>query len=60
MLDFDEQGFFKQIFTTPLKDRPTLVIELIQRHNHNGFGGGNVKALLLAIQQEQAEQGVPN
>ncbi len=26
---------FKQIFTKPLQDRPTVFIEIIQRHNHS-------------------------
>ena len=27
--------FLKQIFTKPLQDRPTVFIEIIQRHNHS-------------------------
>ncbi len=26
-----------------LKDRPTVFLEIIQRHNHHGFGAGNFK-----------------
>ncbi|XP_028514667.1 4-hydroxyphenylpyruvate dioxygenase-like [Exaiptasia diaphana] len=57
LVDFDDQGYLLQIFTKPMQDRPTLFIELIQRHNHNGFGVGNVKSLFEAIEADQAERG---
>ncbi len=46
-----------QIFTKPLQDRPTVFIEIIQRHNHQGFGAGNFKALFESIELEQKERG---
>jgi hypothetical protein len=39
------QGYLLQIFTKPVEDRPTLFFEVIQRHNHQGFGVGNFKSL---------------
>jgi hypothetical protein len=30
-------------FGIVVEDRPTLFIEIIQRHNHQGFGAGNFK-----------------
>jgi 4-hydroxyphenylpyruvate dioxygenase len=57
LVDYDENGYLLQLFTRPIEDRPTLFIELIQRHNHQGFGAGNFKALFEAIEQEQAERG---
>nr|CAD2167359.1 unnamed protein product [Meloidogyne enterolobii] len=41
LVDFDENGYLLQIFSKPCQDRPTLFIEIIQRHNHQGFGAGN-------------------
>lgn len=57
LVDFDENGYLLQIFSRPVQDRPTLFIEVIQRHNHEGFGVGNFKALFEAIESEQAERG---
>lgn len=34
LVDFDEKGYLLQIFTKPIQDRPTLFLEVIQRHNH--------------------------
>lgn len=34
LVDFDENGYLLQIFSKPCQDRPTLFIEIIQRHNH--------------------------
>jgi len=57
LIDFDDQGYLLQIFTKPVQDRPTLFFEIIQRHNHNGFGAGNFKSLFEAIERDQAERG---
>lgn len=57
LVDFDDNGYLLQIFSRPVQDRPTLFIEVIQRHNHNGFGAGNFKTLFEAIEAEQAERG---
>ena len=57
LVDFDEDGYLLQIFTKPLEDRPTLFIEIIQRHNHQGFGAGNFKALFESIELEQGIRG---
>ena len=50
LVDYDEEGYLLQIFTKPVEDRPTLFFEVIQRHNHNGFGAGNFKSLFEAIE----------
>lgn len=34
LIDFDENGYLLQIFSKPVQDRPTLFLEVIQRHNH--------------------------
>ena len=34
LVDFDENGYLLQIFTKIMQDRPTLFLEVIQRHNH--------------------------
>ncbi|XP_066594740.1 4-hydroxyphenylpyruvate dioxygenase [Prorops nasuta] len=57
LVDYDENGYLLQIFTKNMQDRPTLFIEVIQRHNHNGFGAGNFQALFEAIELEQAKRG---
>jgi len=57
LIDFDDNGYLLQIFSKPLQDRPTVFMEVIQRHNHNGFGAGNFKSLFEAIEADQAERG---
>jgi 4-hydroxyphenylpyruvate dioxygenase len=57
LVDFDEQGYLLQIFTKPIEDRPTLFLEVIQRHNNEGFGVGNFKALFQSIEKEQELRG---
>jgi len=57
LVDFDENGYLLQIFSKPCEDRPTLFIEVIQRHNHQGFGAGNFKALFESIEFEQNKRG---
>ena len=57
LVDFDEGGYLLQLFTKPVTDRPTIFMEIIQRHNFEGFGAGNFKALFEAIEREQAKRG---
>jgi 4-hydroxyphenylpyruvate dioxygenase len=57
LVDYDEGGYLLQIFTKPLEDRPTLFLEVIERHNHQGFGAGNFKSLFEAIEAEQEKRG---
>jgi len=57
LVDYDEHGYLLQIFTRPVQDRPTLVFEIIQRFNHDGFGAGNFLALFKAIEAETALRG---
>lgn len=57
LIDFDEGGYLLQLFTKPLMDRPTVFIEVIQRHNFSGFGAGNFRSLFEAIEREQDERG---
>ncbi|XP_071513276.1 4-hydroxyphenylpyruvate dioxygenase [Panulirus ornatus] len=57
LVDFDENGYLLQIFTKNVQDRPTVFLEIIQRHNHTGFGAGNFKALFTAIEIDQAARG---
>ena len=56
-MDFDEKGYLLQLFTKPCEDRPTFLVEIIQRNNHQGFGAGNFKALFESIELEQAQRG---
>ncbi|PYH98811.1 4-hydroxyphenylpyruvate dioxygenase [Aspergillus ellipticus CBS 707.79] len=57
LIDFDEGGYLLQLFTKHLMDRPTVFIEIIQRHNFSGFGAGNFKSLFEALEREQALRG---
>lgn len=57
LIDYDDGGYLLQLFTKPLVDRPTVFIEIIQRHGFDGFGAGNFKSLFEAIEREQAERG---
>ncbi|KAI1298635.1 4-hydroxyphenylpyruvate dioxygenase [Xylaria venustula] len=57
LIDYDEGGYLLQLFTKPLMDRPTVFIEIIERHDFDGFGAGNFKSLFEAIEREQAERG---
>ena len=57
LADRDEDGYLLQIFTKPVQDRPTVFFELIERHGSLGFGKGNFKALLEAIEREQDRRG---
>jgi 4-hydroxyphenylpyruvate dioxygenase len=57
LVDFDEEGYLLQLFTKPLQDRPTLFFEIIQRHNHTGFGVGNFKSLFESIERDQELRG---
>jgi len=57
LVDYDDDGYLLQIFTKPVQDKPTVFIEIIQRHNHQGFGAGNFKALFECIEMDQAQRG---
>ncbi|KAI1196012.1 4-hydroxyphenylpyruvate dioxygenase [Nemania serpens] len=57
LIDYDEGGYLLQLFTKPLMDRPTVFIEIIERHNFEGFGAGNFKSLFESIEREQAQRG---
>ena len=57
LVDRDDEGYLLQIFTKPLGDRPTIFLEIIERHGARGFGEGNFKALFEASEREQALRG---
>ena len=57
LADHDDEGYLLQIFTKPIGDRPTLFLEVIERHGARGFGEGNFKALFEAIEREQERRG---
>ena len=57
LADRDDEGYLLQIFSKPLGDRPTLFLEVIERHGARGFGEGNFKALFEAIEREQERRG---
>jgi 4-hydroxyphenylpyruvate dioxygenase len=57
LADSDDEGYLLQIFTRPIGDRPTMFLEIIERHGARGFGEGNFKALFEAIEREQAKRG---
>jgi 4-hydroxyphenylpyruvate dioxygenase len=57
LVDRDDEGYLLQIFSQGLQDRPTMFIELIERHGSRGFGVGNFKALFESLEAEQAKRG---
>jgi 4-hydroxyphenylpyruvate dioxygenase len=57
LADRDDEGYLLQIFSKPLSNRPTLFLEVIERHGARGFGEGNFKALFEAIEREQERRG---
>jgi 4-hydroxyphenylpyruvate dioxygenase len=57
LVDRDDEGYLLQIFSRPIQDRPTMFIEVIQRHGARGFGKGNFKALFESLELEQARRG---
>lgn len=57
LVDHDDEGYLLQIFSRPLQDRPTMFIEVIERHGSRGFGKGNFKALFEALELEQEKRG---
>ena len=57
LVDRDDEGYLLQIFTKPIGDRPTVFLEVIERHGARGFGDGNFKALFEAIEREQEVRG---
>lgn len=57
LIDFDEKGYLLQLFTRPFFERPTFFFEIIQRHNHNGFGAGNFKGLFEVLEHDQRKRG---
>ena len=57
LVDRDDEGYLLQIFSRPIQDRPTMFIEVIQRHGARGFGKGNFKALFESIELEQDRRG---
>jgi 4-hydroxyphenylpyruvate dioxygenase len=57
LVDRDDEGYLLQIFSRPIQDRPTMFIEVIQRHGSRGFGKGNFKALFESIEMDQERRG---
>ena len=57
LVDRDDEGYLLQIFTKPIQDRPTMFIEVIERHGSQSFGKGNFKALFEALELEQEKRG---
>ncbi len=57
LVDRDDEGYLLQIFSKPIQDRPTMFVEIIQRHGARGFGKGNFKALFESIELEQQKRG---
>jgi 4-hydroxyphenylpyruvate dioxygenase len=57
LVDRDDEGYLLQIFSKPIQDRPTMFVEIIQRHGAQGFGKGNFKALFESLELEQEQRG---
>ena len=57
LVDRDDEGYLLQVFSRPIQDRPTVFVEIIQRHGSRGFGKGNFRALFESIEAEQERRG---
>ncbi len=57
LVDRDDEGYLLQVFTKPIGDRPTVFLEIIERHGARGFGEGNFRALFEAIERDQDARG---
>jgi len=57
MVDKENDGYLFQFFTTPLSDRPTFFIEIIQREGAKSFGKRNVKTFFQALVDQQYKRG---
>ncbi len=57
LVDRDDEGYLLQVFSQSLQDRPTMFIEIIERHGSQGFGVGNFRALFESLEAEQALRG---
>ena len=55
LCDGDDDGYLLQIFTKNMIG--PIFFEIIQRHNHAGFGEGNFQALFDAIERDQRRRG---
>src|SRR5437762_13748252 len=47
-VDRGDEGYLLQIFTKPVEDRPTLLVEIIQRKGAKSSGKGNCRPLFEA------------
>ena len=52
----EQNSFLLQIFSFPLFETETFFLELIQRENSRGFGGGNIRALAQSIIEWERER----
>jgi 4-hydroxyphenylpyruvate dioxygenase len=57
LVDRDDEGYLLQVFSKPVGDRPTMFLEVIERHGARSFGEGNFKALFEAVEREQELRG---
>lgn len=57
LVDSDDDGRVLQIFSEPIEARPTMFVEVIERQGARGFGYGNIKALIEAVEREQRCRG---
>src|SRR6202041_675917 len=53
LVDRDEEGYLRQIFSKPVEDRPTVFFEVIHRRGSRDFGKGNFKALFESIEMSR-------
>lgn len=59
LADRDQWGHLFQIFTRSAHDRGTFFVELIERRGALTFGGGNIRALYAALDEEQSAMTQP-
>ena len=52
----ETNNYLLQIFSYPLFQADTFFLEIIQRHNSIGFGGGNIRALAQSVIEAKRER----
>lgn len=53
LVDRDEWGYLRQLFTRSPYERNTLFYELIERRGARGFGTANIRALYEAVERDR-------
>lgn len=53
LIESEKNSILLQTFTKPFTQTPPFFVEIIERHNHKGFGSKNIKALFESVEKSQ-------